>query len=468
MYAQIAKALGSGFTSKQIIDYLLKKFPNQSGKIRDALAAGYTVDQIVRFLGGGKKALNMMPAPEETGTGVNTEFARTRQKDIERSQKENLYATAALAAPVGGMGANMAAKALSRALPANLLEYGQSTLQQPRSIPPTSQPPLGPGPNSPGVQVLNPQTPQPMPSQASIPQPPVSAQPVIPQRDIKKSIDLIKSTGHEESIKNMISQGVPPSGIATALEFFMGKGKLNKLIKDPKELEAAIEDYAQSIVPQETKDLTEAIPTSEEMPPEIAPEPEVAKEDLNLPEETIEPTKPIAKNETVIAPQGVGEVKEIRNGKAVVEVDGKKHQVDVEDLEKEPEEIIETVKELLKIPEVDRSSIVSLFTYDPEDNTMYIQFHDGSTYKYLDVDSEKVFKVANKMGIPVTKGKNIFGAWSPEDKQSLGATLIKEIINDPKYKKAKKGEPENTNYRRLETLYDYWKKLRKPPYKKKK
>ena len=39
------------------------------------------------------------------------------------------------------------------------------------------------------------------------------------------------------------------------------------------------------------------------------------------------------------------------------------------------------------------------------------------------------------MGIPITQGKNIFGAWSPEDKKSLGATLIKEIINDPKYKK---------------------------------
>jgi hypothetical protein len=92
---------------------------------------------------------------------------------------------------------------------------------------------------------------------------------------------------------------------------------------------------------------------------------------------------------------------------------------------------------------------------------MFIQFHTGDTYKYFDVDPEKVKKIANKMGIPVTEGKNIFGAWSPEDKQSLGATLIKEIIADPRYGKDQRGK----TYKKLETLYDYWKRLRRPPKK---
>ena len=74
--------------------------------------------------------------------------------------------------------------------------------------------------------------------------------------------------------------------------------------------------------------------------------------------------------------------------------------------------------------------------------------------------------ITNKLHIPITEGKNIFGAWSPEDKESLGAALFQEIISDPLYKKPKKGEPPNPNYVKLDTMYDYWKKLRKQPKRK--
>lgn len=211
---------------------------------------------------------------------------------------------------------------------------------------------------------------------------------------------------------------------------------------------------------QQPEQLNQPSQGTEQPAPMIEPQEPIEKEELNKEPKTIE------KNSVVASPHGVGEVKEVRNGQAIIDVDGKKHKVDVEDLENEPEDVIEEVQKLLKIPEVDRSSIVSLFTFDPEEKKMYIQFHNGESFKYLDVDPEKVRKIADKMGIPVTKGQNIFGAWSQEDKNSLGATLIKEIINDPKYKKAKKGEPANTNYVKLETLYDYWEKLRKKPKRK--
>ncbi len=436
MYAQIAKAISSGFTSKQIIDYILKKFPNQSGKIKDALAAGYTVDQVVKYLGGGKKSLNMMPMPEETSTGVNTEFARTRQKDIQRSQQENKYAMAAGTAAIGGLGAGMATKALSRALPANLLEYGQNTLQQPRSIPPTSQPPMGPGPNSPGVQVMGGNPPsQPMPSPANIPQPPVSTQGIVPQRDIKKSVDLIKNIGEESRVKNLIEGGLAPKDIAGVLRKLVGKEKLQVLEGAEGGLESAIEDYAQSIVKQ-PKDLTETIPTSEEMLQQNALEPEEKKEDLNLPEETIESAKPIEKNQTVVAPQGIGEVKAIRNGKALVEIDGKTHQIDESELEQpiySKEEIAKTYNDLMSmIPEEHKSGFIQWAGYNEDTNELGFIPRGGKYEVIKNITPEEAQKIKEGKGVARTTGETREGLWVVGEDTRGG--VISQIIHDRRKK----------------------------------
>jgi KTSC domain-containing protein len=495
MFPQIARALTRGYTTKQIIDMILKRFPNQSAKIKEALAAGYTVDQIVKYLGGGKEEVaNMDP---QTDTGVNTEYVKTRQADKNNEQKVNQTAMQGSLAALGGIGAGMAAKAYQHALPSNLLGYGQNTPPGPQPNLPAPPTPMGPGPNSPGVQVLTTnQSPSPAPEGPKIPpgqtgqagsfpqqninplssQPPVKGnslaqnpnlpQPINTQRDIKKSVDILKNLGQDGAVKNMLEGGMNHKDIAGVLKTIMPKDRYKTLEAQEGGIEQIVSDFAESMQqpeepnakaePIQSQELEETQPTSQKLD-EIQPEAERAEEKR----------KPIEKGGVVATPQGVGEVKEIRNGKAIVDVDGKKHQVDEEDLEEEPKEVIEEVQKLLKIPEVDRSSIVSLFTFDPDEKKMYIQFHNGETYKYLDVDPEKVMKIANKMGIPITKGKNIFGAWSPEDKKSLGATLIKEIINDPKYKKTKKGEEPNPNYIQLETLYDYWEKLRQKPKKKK-
>lgn len=422
MYAQIAKAISSGFTSRQIIDHLLKKFPDQSSKIKDALAAGFTVDQVVTYLGGGKKALNRMSLPQETSTGVNTEFAKTQQKDINRSQMQNKYAMAAGSAAVGGLGAGMATKALSRALPTNLLEYGQNTLQQPQSNPLTSQSPMGPGPTSPGVQVLG--TPKPnappqqMPGTESIPQPQSSAQPILPQRDIKKSVDLIKNIGEEQRVKNLIDGGLPPKDIAGVLRKLLGKDKLQALEASEGGLEAAIEDYAQStqqqpqeLAPMESpsQELDAGQPGIEEITQEIAPQ------ELNLPEETIEPSKPIEKNQTVVTPHGIGEVKEIRNGKAVVEVDGKKHQVNEADLQPTTytdEDIADTYDKMMgMIPESERSGFISWAGYD-ENRKVLGYIPRGGNYEELsNITPEEAEIIKTGKGIARTSGKNTEGMW---------------------------------------------------------
>ena len=163
----------------------------------------------------------------------------------------------------------------------------------------------------------------------------------------------------------------------------------------------------------------------------------------------------------VFSPLGAGEIVKETPKDAVINIDRGMKKVPKSSIEAPSQEALKAVQDILQIPEIDRSSVVSLFTYDPTENKMYIQYHNGETYKYSNITPEEVEQVASKNNIPITKGENIYGAWSPEDKQSLGSALFKYVLSNPKYKKPKKGEPANPNYIKLETLYDYWKKLRK-------
>jgi hypothetical protein len=112
MISQITKALSSGFTSRQIIDFIIKKFPEHSDKIKSALATGFTVEQVIKFLDKGKRALN--EPSESQGT---TEFEQTRGTDIRRRENVNKGAMAAGALALGPLASQAAGAALSRAVP---------------------------------------------------------------------------------------------------------------------------------------------------------------------------------------------------------------------------------------------------------------------------------------------------------------------------------------------------------------
>ena len=93
---------------------------------------------------------------------------------------------------------------------------------------------------------------------------------------------------------------------------------------------------------------------------------------------------------------------------------------------------------------------------------MFIQYHNGETYVYEGVPKEKVDEISNALGIPVTTGRNVYGAWDAGNRDSRGAALIHGIIRDPKYAK----EHEGKSWEKLGTEYDYWRKLRKPSKRK--
>jgi hypothetical protein len=168
------------------------------------------------------------------------------------------------------------------------------------------------------------------------------------------------------------------------------------------------------------------------------------------------------KGSLAISPFGAGKVHKVHKDNAYIEVDGKLQKVPLKEIEPPEPDVVKAVSDILKIPEVDRSSNVSLFVYDQAENKALFQFHDGSMYKYLDIDPQVVQDIAAKNATPITSGENAYGAWSPDDPHgSLGAALWAYVLKDPKYAKPRKGEPENPYYKKLETLYDYWTGLRK-------
>jgi hypothetical protein len=420
MYDQLLKAISKGFSANQIIDYIVKKFPKHSDKIKQALSAGFTADQVVRYLGGGKKLLNQMSNENSGRQEINTEFAKTQQQDIQEQQKRNKIAMGAGSAVLGAaalpLASSMASTALSRALPTSAQNLIPSILSKQQSNPVTSQPPIPPA-SSAGMA-------------NSIPQPQGIAQAINPQRDINKSIDIIKNLGQESSIKNMIEGGMTPKDIAGVLKVTMPKDKFKALEQQEGGIEGVIEDMKQSLQ------------TPEQTPPEVVPQPEIEKEQLNEPETTIEPPRPIAKNSVVASPHGIGEVKEMRNGKALVEVEGKLHKINEEDLqptEFNEDEIADAYDDLMaKIPEEHKSGFISWSGYDEDRNVLGFIPRGGKYEELHNITPEEAQKIKEGKGVARTTGETREGLWIMGEDTRGG--VISQIIHDRR--KKHKGEEE--------------------------
>src|ERR1700677_127454 len=126
MIPQISNALSNGFTSKQVIDFLLNKFPQHSDKIKIALASGFSVDQVLKFLSKGK-------AQEEISQPT-TEFEGTRKSEIQQRENINKGALAAGALAATSLAAPAGIAAIQRAVPqsSQLLQGLQRTLGMPQ------------------------------------------------------------------------------------------------------------------------------------------------------------------------------------------------------------------------------------------------------------------------------------------------------------------------------------------------
>lgn len=488
-----------GYAAPQVIKFLSQNIPKLAPGIAAAQSQGFDAEQILKFLGKHIKPKNKKAADENlndydkylSNIGIKTK--------AEREETRNNFLKGALGVGAGALGLYGTAKQAQSLL--NVARTGPNPLPQgpimtgPTALPapqppqtitnqPSPMPPIGPrggsGINQP-VNVakapgLPPAKTLPTPQVAQPPAPePVTQGPVRPE-----SGAILDNLGIRLKIEKMRHQGHEPNTIIQAAEKMIpkelrGQFPVKEVVSDYLSKPAETQlgklpegkgiNYKGLLEPFEDKPLrsedyqNKSVPEIQRLTGLNYPEAKRLKEGSEV--------KPLDKGALVLTPNGkVSEVKAKSPTGLIVDEGGKGTKHQEEDLEQEPEDVIEIVNNILKIPEVDRSSVVSLFTYDPEDKQMIIQFHNGESFKYYGIEPEEVKEIAEKNGTPVTEGKNVFGAWSPEDKKSLGAALIQRVISNPKYKKPKKGEPPNPNYKKLDTLYDFYEKLRKKPKRK--
>ncbi len=445
----IFSSLNSGYSPEQILGFLSKMMPGLNSKIGQATRNGYNSKQILGFLSKTFETENRENLSESQRHAVN------QRADSERTKHGLKMAATAIAAPLA---ASATAGALRRALPASLTAQvpgspsGGTPAPTPAQgvIPPTNNT-LGanqapsPTPNiSPNISPQQPPTPQiGLPewlkknqSQSaspqapniptSLPQAPNISQALNPQRDLKKSVDILKNLGQDGAVKNMLEGGMPAKDVAGVLKTITPKDKLKALEAQEGGLETLINDYAEEMQQ----------PTQEQAPMEPAgQELDAVTSETERAEEVSEP-KPIEKNQTVSTAQGIGEVKEIRNGKAIVEVDGKKHQVNEEDIEPtlfSDEDIAQKYDELMSaIPEEHRSGFISWAGYDEDTNEIGF-IPRGGKYEILkNITPEEAKKIKEGKGVARTTGANREGLWVQGEDTRGG--VISQIIHDRRKK----------------------------------
>lgn len=440
----INQAMMSGFTASQILKFISSKMPNLKQGIQQAEQSGFDAEKILKFL---SQKIPHSKEGADKQINANDRYLSSiglKTKE-EKEQSKNKFLSGALQVGAGALGTY----ALSRAIPAGVsavsgLLKPQSQSQLSQGAIQGSQQPISPQNMAPSQPPIPPASPAGMAN--SIPQPQGIPQAVNHQRDINKSVDIIKNLGQESSIKNMIEGGMTPKDIAGVLKVTMPKDKFKALEQQEGGIEGIIEDMKQSLQ------------TSEQTTPEVAHEPEIEKEQLNEPETTIEPPKPIAKNSIVSSQHGIGEVKEIRNGKALVEVEGKLHKVDEDELIESPipqKDMADLYDDLIqgieKATGKEISRNVEWGGYDPNTNELAYKPHGSDRlYVYGDISSEDATLLTSMFTVRKSTGSNHIGAWEKDTKSPIGAAMYK-LIQKLQAERGGKGSEYKNRY---ETIYD--------------
>lgn len=435
MSSQIAKALSGGFTPKQVLDFLMKKFPKDSGKIQEALAAGFTIEQILNRLSGSNVT--------QQKSRINTEHAQTLGRDIERRESINRGFGNAAVAAAGSLAAPMAVSALQRALPGTLSALIPSLAQQ------GIQPPAPP--TQPGAQ-LSPLE-QAAPSLVPEVQEAISA---IPSEEKKApipapSIDKVRDVPNFLSKMEELASSNQNSPEAIGAYFRNFNKNLVKEVekKTGKPLEAVVEEYLASR-PENIPESTE----NDHLSPAVEDQKKIQGPST---EDNALETPNFEKSSTVISPEGLGTIREIRNGKALIDVDGKTHQVDESKLIESPlpeKDLADLYDEVISGIEKQTGSQVSRSVnwagYDPKTNQLAYRPHNGRLYVYDDISPEDAASLTNLLTQRTSTKENFIGAWAEGTKSPIGAALY-QLIHKLQKERGGKGKEYSG---RFDTIYD--------------
>lgn len=424
------QALGQGYTPQQILGYLSKSVPAMSKPIQKAQKAGYSVQQILGFL---SKNFDQQDRRGMTETERHT---ANRRADAERTKYGLKMAATAAAVPIASTALS---SALSRSLPQSLRSLapslaGQSALpgggnarmpQAGNILPGTQIPPTSP----------QPQTNQPQPTAQTV-LPSASQQPPnlgnvtsVTQSATKPQLDFVGLKNKYKGFFDKIDQLKQTGNNVDTISAYFRKFAPSQSEKFEKETGAKLEEIVGEYIAMQPEEST---PNAEAKPSEAGQVMESPSQELD--QSQAPERKTVAKEDVVSSPHGVGEVKEIRNGQALIDVDGKLHKVKEEELEASPipeKDLAELYDELIQGIESetgeDVSRMVQWAGYNPETNTLQFLPHTGKLYKYGNISPEDAALLTDILSTRKTSGENFIGAWKAGSKSPIGAALSKLI-----------------------------------------
>lgn len=455
----INAALTQGFSNQSILQYLLRHFPHAKKQIEKAVAKGFTADKIIKYLQGGRQEVNR----DET----MTELEKTRATDIERKQniKKNI-GKGALALGATALGGYALSRALPRAatalqgelLPAEArasqaLQLPNQTINAPQI---SNQQQQLPGPQQPPSQPeIPPVQPQQMaPEQAPVS--PIQATPTPPMAAPQQPIAPLP--GKVQNVLNGMLQSKKqqtPQEMAIALKNLYPKEvkEYEKTTKTP--LIRAVEEFSKQ-VPKETEIAKSSMPIAGKSLAEVPPA-EIKKE----PQPEIEaPKEEVSKGSTVGLPNGnIGEIKDIRQGIATIESNGKEYRRKIEDLIEPPmpmKDLATLHEELIKGIEEKTGEEVSRMAnwvgYDEGKKSLAFQPHGPNSkfYVYDDITEEEADELKSIEVMRKTSGENYIGVWKQGTKSVVGNRLFNLIR---KIQMARGGKGKEYSYR-FDSIYD--------------
>ncbi|HZY24380.1 MAG TPA: hypothetical protein VFE71_01025 [Bacteroidales bacterium] len=442
-------SLAAGYTVEQVLNYLSKNFPELGPRIKEAVNSGKKSKDILEYLGKfDRKQLSRLksnkkpfePFPESSNPYIQGQQATEEYDPIPQPVKQ--AAKAGLATAAGSVISPMVGKlasqyapqvsnALKRALPSNFSQQPQLTQQLGEQI---AKPPMISDPNQ---HSLKQPTQQPPVNQvaANIPEPAHS------QQDKEKSNIVSKLwTNFEKGLDK---------GFDFESDAFL---KIAKRMKSTGEIRSR-EDFEKFFqIFDQKKNEGKALPTALKEASIEYDNHKLSPEKGVIPEVEEKKSPKIEKNTLVSSPNGVGSVKEIRNGQAIIDVDGKLHKVKEEELETSPlpeKELSELFDDLVsgieKETGEDVSRMVQWAGYNPETNTLQFLPHTGKLYKYGNISPEDAALLTDILSVRKTSGSNFIGAWKKDSKSPIGAALSKLIRKLQSERGGKGNEYEETH-----------------------
>lgn len=508
----IVGALSGGYSAQQILKYLSQQNPQLAQQISSALNAGHSLDHVLRFISRNEKKLSKLLPDKKQDRSSN--LYKTAQSEIHPSligaAKTGLQAlaiggTAAVGAGAlagvgrglgtaasgtspgalgvvpgmpGLLGPGGAGNALGAAPVANgaaiqgaIARAVPSSLQQ--MVPQIAQGISGNTPSNTGRDQVAPvQLPDSGLTQATETQTPTptNLEPLTPE---DKAIGNIQERRKESERLFELAKSSRPGKEATTPFMRMARSLVKKgQIKDAEAFDQFRKYW------QVTEDKHRGNPSVEfekfrvSQPRGMVQEESMpqAEESTEVPEAKI---KPIAKMDTVFTPQGIGQIKEIRNGKALVDIDGKKHQVAENEIEKEPEDLEPVVRDLFsKIPEKMKSTAIQSAIRVPASEELnksvtLVKFYNGDVAWYLDVPEDIYDSIALGTYEPKGQGRTGIAQYKPGIIDSRGAGFSQEISRNPKYAKDLKGKTwgyAKSSYDALQSIQPIINKISKEKY----